>query len=102
MIYFEKNDDLNIYNLNLPKMQKIVKAKIIFCFVAERFSFLVLKYPGHKYKIKMIKDTKLAISKNKGNPSVGIKPIKFERIDSPKRTGRADSEKDIKKFEDAA
>ena len=83
-------------------MQNIVKPNIIFCFVAERFSFLVLKYPGHKYKMKIIKDTKLPMSKAKGSPKDGINPIKFERMDSPRRTGRADSEKDINKFEEFA
>lgn len=81
-------------------MQKMVKTRMIFCFVAERFSFLVLKYPGQRYKMKIIRDTKLASRRNRGTPSEGIRPMKLDRIDSPSSTGSEDWAKDMKKFDE--
>ena len=50
--------------------------------------------------MKMIRETKLTKSMNRGRPRVGIRPIKFDKIDSPSKTGRADSAKDIRKLEE--
>jgi hypothetical protein len=52
--------------------------------------------------MKIINETKFTINMNKGNPNVGINPIKFDKMDSPNNTGRADSANDIKKLEELA
>jgi hypothetical protein len=50
--------------------------------------------------MKIIKDTKFTKSMKRGRPKVGMRPMKLDKIDSPSRTGRADSAKDIRKFEE--